>query len=64
MHSVVERRPVVLPCIAPVTVQKEAPSMKRGGGLHPSRPDCWPPTKQPRPKPGGLMADGVRNVSR
>ena len=22
--------------------------MKRGGGLHPARPDCWPPTKRPR----------------
>ena len=22
--------------------------MKRGGGLHPARPDCWPGTKQPR----------------
>ena len=21
--------------------------MKRGGGLHPARPDCWPPTKRP-----------------
>ena len=28
--------------------------MKRGGGLHPARPDWWPPTKRPRATPGGL----------
>ena len=33
--------------------------MKRGGGLHPARPDCWPPTKRPRATPGGLIAAGV-----
>ena len=29
--------------------------MKRGGGLLPARPDCWPPTKRPRATPGGLQ---------
>ena len=38
--------------------------MKRGGGLHPARPDCWPPTKRPRATPGGLMAAGVTCLSR
>ena len=33
--------------------------MKRGGGLHPARPDCWPPTKRPWETPGGLIAAGV-----
>ena len=30
--------------------------MKRGGGLHPARLDCWPPTKRPRARLGGLIA--------
>ena len=38
--------------------------MKRGGGLHPARPDCWPPTKRPRAKPGGLIGAGVTCSSR
>ena len=38
--------------------------MKRGGGLHPARPDCWPPTKRPRVTPGGLIAAGVTCLSR
>ena len=25
--------------------------MKRGGGLHPARPDWWPPTERPRATP-------------
>ena len=35
--------------------------MKRGGGLLPARPDCWPPTKRPRATPGGLpwVVDGA-----
>ena len=38
--------------------------MKRGGGLHPARPDCWPPTKRPRATPGGLIAAGAMCLSR
>ena len=38
--------------------------MKRGGGLLPARPDCWPPTKRPRATPGGLIADSVTCLSR
>ena len=38
--------------------------MRRGGGLHPARPDCWPPTKRPRATPGGLIAAGVTCLSR
>ena len=38
--------------------------MKRGGGLHPARPDCWPPTERPRATPGGLIAAGVTCLSR
>ena len=38
--------------------------MKRGGGLHPARPDCWPPTQRPRATPGGLIAAGVTCLSR
>ena len=38
--------------------------MKRGGGLHPARPDCWPPTKRPRATPGGLLAASVTCLSR
>ena len=37
--------------------------MKRGGGLHPARPDCWPRTKRPRATPGGLIAAGVTCLS-
>ena len=33
--------------------------MKRGGGLHPARPDWWPPKKRPRATPGGLIAASV-----
>ena len=29
------------------------------GGLHPARPDWWPPTKRPRATSGGLIAAGV-----
>ena len=38
--------------------------MKRGGGLHPARPDFWPPTKRPRASPGGLIAASVTCLSR
>ena len=38
--------------------------MKREGGLHPARPDCWPPTKRPRATPGGLIAASVTCLSR
>ena len=38
--------------------------MKRGGRLHPARPDLWPPTKQPRAAPGGLIAANVKCLSR
>ena len=38
--------------------------MKRGGGLHPAKPDCWAPTKRPRATPGGLIAAGVTCLSR
>ena len=38
--------------------------MKRGGGLHLARPDCWPPTKRPRATPEGLIAAGVTCLSR
>ena len=37
--------------------------MKRGGGLHSARPDCWPPTKWPRAAPGGLIAASVTYLS-
>ena len=37
--------------------------MKRGGGLHPARPDCWPPEKRPRATPGGLNATSVTCLS-
>ena len=50
--------------VASVTVQEEAPRMKRGGGLHPARPEWWPPTKRPQAGPGGLIAARVTNVSR
>ena len=38
--------------------------MKRGGCLHPARPDCWPTTKLPRATPGGLIAASVTWLSR
>ena len=38
--------------------------MKRGGGLHPARPDWWSPTKQPRASPGGLIAATPTCLSR
>ena len=38
--------------------------MKRGGGLHPARPDSWPQTKRPRASPGGLIAARVTCLSR
>ena len=38
--------------------------MKRGGGLLPARPVCWPPTKRPRATPGGLIAASVTCLSR
>ena len=38
--------------------------MKRGGGLHPARPDWWPPTKRPRATAGGLIAASVTCLSR
>ena len=38
--------------------------MKRGGSLHPARPDWWPPTKQPWATPGGQTAASATNVSR
>ena len=48
----------------PCDEQEEAPRVKRGGGLHPARPDCWPPTKRPRATPGGLIAASVTCLSR
>ena len=38
--------------------------MKRGGGLLPARPDCWPRTKRPRATLGGLIAASVTCLSR
>ena len=38
--------------------------MKRGGGLHPARPDWWPPTKRPRATLGGLITASVMYLSR
>ena len=38
--------------------------MKRGGGLLPARPDCWPPTKRPQATPVGLIAASVTCLSR
>ena len=38
--------------------------MKRGGGLHPARPDWLPPTERPRATPGGLIAASVTCLSR
>ena len=48
----------------PCDEQEEAPRVKRGGGLLPARPDCWPPTKRPRASPGGLFAASVTCLSR
>ena len=39
--------------------QKEALRLKRGGGLHPARPDWLPPKKRPRATPEGLIAVSV-----
>ena len=47
VHSVVERRHMVPPGTAPVTVQEEALRLKRGGRLHPARPDWCPPSVWP-----------------
>ena len=44
--------------------QEEAPRLKREDGLHPARPACWPPTKQPRAALGGLIAARVPHWSR
>ena len=44
----------------PCDEEADAPRMKGGGGLHPARPDRWPPTKRPRAAPGGLIAASVR----
>ena len=38
--------------------------MKRGGGLHPARPDWWTPTKRPRATPGGLITASGTYLSR
>ena len=38
--------------------------MKRGGGLHPARPEWWPPTKRPQATPGGLITASVTYLSR
>ena len=38
--------------------------MKRGGGLHPARPDCCPPTERPRATQGELIAASVECLSR
>ena len=38
--------------------------MKRGGDLHPARPDWWPPTKRPWATPGGLIAASMTYLSR
>ena len=38
--------------------------MKRGGGLHPTRPDWWPLTKRPWATGGGLIAASVTYISR
>ena len=48
----------------PCDEQEEAARVRRGGGLHPARPDCWPQTKRPRATPGGLIAAGVTCLSR
>ena len=37
--------------------------MKRGGGLHPARPDWWPSTERPRATLGGLIVAGVTCLS-
>ena len=56
MHSFVERHPYGCHWRCCCDEQEEAPCLKRGGGLHPARPGCWPPTKRRRAAPGGLMA--------
>ena len=33
--------------------------MKRGGSLHPTRPNWWPPTKRPWTTLGGLIAASI-----
>ena len=38
--------------------------MRRGGGLHPAKHDCWPLTKRHRAIPGGLIAASVTCLSR
>ena len=38
--------------------------MKRGGGLHPARPNWSSPTKRPQATPGGLIAASVTCLSR
>ena len=38
--------------------------MKRGGSLHPARPDWWRQTKRSWATPGGLIAASVTNVPR
>ena len=38
--------------------------MKRRGGLHPARPDCWPPSKRPQAAPGGVITASVTCLSR
>ena len=55
---------MVPPWRRPCDEQEEAPRVKRGGSLHPARPDCWPPTKRPRATPGGLIAASVTYLSR
>ena len=44
--------------------QEEAPRLRRRGGLHPARPDWWPPKKRPWTTPGGLIAASVTCLSR
>ena len=44
--------------------KEEAPRLKRGGDLHPARPDLWPPTKRPWAARGGLIVAGVTHLSR
>ena len=56
--------PLGSPWRRPCHEQEEAPRVKRGGGLHPARPDCWLPTKGPWATPGGLFTAGVKCLSR
>ena len=62
MHSIVESGPMVPPGVAPVMDRKRL-RVKGGGGLHPARPDCWPPTKRPRATPEELIAAGMTCLS-